>query len=58
MTIKEMRAKTGLTQAKICQLTGVPMRTWQSWEIGERKCPDYVVRLIRYFLENEGVFEK
>ena len=57
MTIKEMRAKTGLTQVKISQLTGVPMRTWQSWEIGERKCPDYVVRLIRYFLEHEQLFK-
>lgn len=58
MTIKELRAKTGLTQAKITKLTGVPMRTWQSWELGERKCPDYVLKLIEYFLEHEGKFIK
>lgn len=54
MTIKELRTRTGLTQTKICQLTGVPMRTWQGWELGERKAPDYVVKLIAYFLEKEG----
>lgn len=57
MTIKEMRAKTGLTQAKICQVTGVPMRTWQHWEMGDREVPAYVVRLIRYFLEHEQLFK-
>ena len=57
MTIKEIRSKTGLTQSKICRLTGVPMRTWQHWEAGDREVPDYVVRLIRYFLENEGVLK-
>lgn len=57
MTIKEIRSKTGLTQSKICRLTGVPMRTWQHWEAGDREVPDYVARLIRYFLENEGVLK-
>lgn len=57
MTIKEMRETSGLSQIKICELTGVPTRTWRSWETGERACPEYVVRLIRYFLENEGVLK-
>lgn len=57
MTIKEMRETSGLSQIKICELTGVPTRTWRSWETGERACPEYVVRLIRYFLENKGVLK-
>lgn len=57
MTIKEMRAAAGLTQIKICQLTGVPERTWRGWELGERKCPDYVIRLVEYFLKNEKVLK-
>ena len=53
MRIKEMRLKTGLTQAKIASLLNVPIRTWQSWELGERTCPAYVVNLIEYYLVNE-----
>ena len=55
MTIKEMRETSGLSQIKICDLTGVPTRTWRSWETGERTCPEYVVRLIEHFLKHENL---
>lgn len=55
MTIKEMRETSGLSQIKICELTGVPTRTWRSWETGERACPEYVVRLIEHFLKHENL---
>lgn len=53
MTLKEMRLERGLSQAKIAKELDIPLRTWQSWELGERKCPEYVVRLIEYYLIHE-----
>lgn len=51
MTIKEARIKYDLTQKKLSEITGVPYRTIQNWEGGQRKCPDYVVELILFKLE-------
>lgn len=53
-TIKELREMTGLTQAQFGEhMCGIPLRTIQSWEIGERKPPGYVRGLIQYKVESE-----
>ena len=44
--IRDVRIKYGLTQHKIAELTGIPFRTIQNWEGGQRKCPDYVVDMV------------
>ena len=58
MTIKEMRAKTGLTQAQFAQLLGIPKRSVENWERGISKCPEYVNKLIDYILTHEGVYKE
>ena len=50
--IKEERLKLGLTQHQLAELTGIPFRTIQNWEGGQRKCPDYVEKLLLFYLEN------
>lgn len=55
-TIKDIRAATGLSQSKFCEALGIPLRTLQKWEIGERSCPDYVVELIAYRVQNDPKF--
>jgi DNA-binding transcriptional regulator YiaG len=57
-TIKQKRLELGLTQQQLADLTGVPFRTIQNWETGQRKCPDYVERLLLFFLEHSIVTEK
>ena len=32
----------------------IPYRTVKNWKSGSRKCPDYVLKLILYRLENEN----
>jgi transcriptional regulator with XRE-family HTH domain len=44
--IRSERIRLGLTQKQLAELLGVPFRTIQNWEGGQRKCPDYVERLI------------
>ena len=57
MTIKEMRAETGLTQVKFAEHLGIPRRTIENWESGVNDCPKYVKELIEYRLRNEGLIK-
>lgn len=50
--IREKRIELGLTQQQLADLTGIPFRTIQNWEGGQRKCPDYVEKLLLFYLEN------
>lgn len=54
MTIKEMRERMGYTQQGFSILLGIPKRTIESWESGDRQCPDYVRKFIQYYLFKEG----
>lgn len=56
--IKELRQSTGLSQTKFGQLLGgIPLRTIQNWENGVRQCPEWVVELIAYRVENDAAFK-
>lgn len=57
MTIKEIRASTGLSQSKFCEVLNIPLRTLQKWEIGERSCPEYVIELIAYRVQHDQKFK-
>ena len=54
MDIKTLRAATGLTQKAFAELTGIPKRTIEQWESGRRNPPEYVVKLLAYYLEHEN----
>ena len=57
MDIKALRLHTNLSQSKFADVVGIPVRTIQKWEQGERTPPDYVVTLIEYFLKNERLID-
>lgn len=57
MTIKEMRAETGLSQVKFAEHLGIPRRTIENWESGTNHCPQYVRDLIQYRLTTEGMIK-
>jgi Predicted transcriptional regulator len=44
--IRAIRASTGLTQAAFAARFSIPKRTYESWEMGERTPPPYVVSLL------------
>ena len=54
-TIKELRECSGMTRTQFAEYFGIPYRTIQDWELGNRKCLDYVLKLIEYKLINEGL---
>lgn len=45
-TIRDIRAKTGLSQAAFSRRFCIPRRTVESWESEERHCPPYVRLLL------------
>lgn len=51
--IKTVREKHNLSRKEFTELLGIPYRTVQDWELGNRKCPDYLVQLIKFRLEHK-----
>ena len=45
-TIKSERTRLGLTQKQLSEITGIPQRTIEDWEGGQRKSPPYVEKMI------------
>ena len=46
--IKSIRNVTGMSVTEFCNWLGIPTRTMQQWEKGDRVMPEYVLRLIAY----------
>ena len=53
MTFKELREHSGMTRPEFAKEFEIPYRTVQDWELGNRKCPEYLLKLIEYKLKNE-----
>ena len=46
MSIKELRVIMTMSQRQFAEYFGIPIRTIQCWEIGQRKPPDYIPKLL------------
>lgn len=53
MTFKELRQASGMNLTEFSKYFNIPYRTVQNWELGTRKCPDYLIELMAYKLEKE-----
>ena len=49
----ELRESTGMTRKEFCEYFEIPYRTVQDWELGNRKMPDYLLRLMEYKIRIE-----
>ena len=49
--VKDLRERFGLTREQFCEGFEIPYRTLQSWELGARRCPLYVFRMMEMLLE-------
>ncbi len=54
----ELRNSSGMSRKEFCEYFHIPYRTVQDWELGQRKMPDYLLQLIAYKLEIEGLIGK
>lgn len=44
----ELRQSTGMNRREFAEYFEIPYRTVQEWELGHRKMPDYLLRLMAY----------
>lgn len=56
--VRQVREETGMTQKRFAEYFKIPYRTYQDWERGERKMPEYMLRLMAYRLKAEGLIHK
>ena len=49
----ELRESTGMTRKEFCEYFEIPYRTVQDWELGNRRMPDYLLRLMEYKIRME-----
>ena len=53
--IKELRESTGMTRKEFCEYFNIPYRTVTEWERDNRHAPEYVLRLLEYYIQMEGL---
>ncbi|MGN0161564.1 MAG: helix-turn-helix domain-containing protein [Lachnospiraceae bacterium] len=51
--IKKLRKETGMNRKEFCEYFHIPYRTVTEWERGTRNAPDYVLRLLAYYIRME-----
>lgn len=51
--IKELREITGMNRKEFCDYFGIPYRTVTEWERDNRHAPEYVLKLLEYYIRNE-----
>lgn len=56
--IRRIRESTGMNRKEFAEYFGIPYRTITDWELGHRKMPDYLLRLIAYKVEMEKLIKK
>ena len=56
--IIELRKSTGMNRKEFCEYFNIPYRTVTEWERDMRHAPDYVVRLLEYYIRMEKLLKK
>lgn len=51
--VRKLRESTGMNRKEFCEYFGIPYRTMSDWELGNRKLPDYVLRMMAYQVKME-----
>lgn len=53
--IKQLRELTGMNRKEFCEYFQIPYRTVSEWERDGRHAPDYLVRLLEYYIRIEQI---
>ena len=53
--VRELREMTGMNRREFCDFFEIPYRTVSEWERDGRHAPDYVLRLLEYYIRAEKV---
>lgn len=53
MRFNELLKASGMNLKQFAEYFEIPYRTAQNWKLELRECPEYVLKLIEYKLDNE-----
>ena len=56
--IKEIRELTGLNRREFCETYQIPYQTVTDWELGHKTAPDYVIRMLEYYVRMQEIAKK
>ena len=56
--LKKLRESTGMNRKEFCEYFEIPYMTETDWELGNRRVPQYLLRLMTYKVEMERLSDK
>ncbi|MBQ2981938.1 MAG: transcriptional regulator [Lachnospiraceae bacterium] len=51
--LRKLRESTGMNRKEFCEYFEIPYMTVTDWELGKRRVPQYLLRLMAYKIEIE-----
>ena len=56
--LKRLRESTGMNRKEFCEYFEIPYMTETDWELGNRRVPQYLLRLMEYKVQMEKLCDK
>lgn len=56
--LRKIRKEVGMNRKEFAEYFGIPYRTMQDWELGNRRVPEYLFRLMEYKIQVEQLRKK
>ena len=56
--VTALRELTGMNRREFCTFFQIPYRTVTEWELGHRHAPEYVLRLLEYYIQHENLVQQ
>ena len=56
--LRKLRESTGMNRKEFCEYFEIPYMTMTDWELGNRRVPQYLLRLMAYKVEIEQLADK
>lgn len=54
-TLKGLRERLDMNRTEFSRYMDIPLRTLEEWEAGRRQMPEYVLRLIVYYVKVQQI---
>ena len=56
--LRKLRESTGMNRKEFCEYFEIPYMTETDWELGNRRVPQYLLRLMAYKIQMEKLSDK
>ena len=56
--LRKLRESTGMNRKEFCEYFEIPYMTVTDWELGNRRVPQYLLRLMAYKIQMERLSDK